>query len=163
MWINSRVAKARGVLGLFQLKSPRLPHQPKRNYGKRLSTDSSSTSATAASMMARRPPATLRCTNSAIPTNRAGLSTIDWKERRIRDSKIQGCDGHGNLNAHIVCAYNNQPAGFPKRTARDITMTSGLPVRQGRLLGDFRSGQFHQSKYANLMSEAYNDGAPNQQ
>src|SRR6185295_13172933 len=28
-------------------------------------------------------------------------------------SSLQGCDGHGNLNAHIVAGFNDRNAGFP--------------------------------------------------
>src|SRR5262249_59476232 len=28
-------------------------------------------------------------------------------------STLQGCDGHGTLNTHIIGGYNDRPAGFP--------------------------------------------------
>ena len=37
----------------------------------------------------------------------------------------QGCDGHGNLNAHII-------GGFTTRRARPSTRRAGLPLRPGR-------------------------------
>jgi hypothetical protein len=39
-------------------------------------------------------------------------------------STIQGCDGHGNINAHIVCGYDDQPAVFPIRIAPGIITIS---------------------------------------
>ncbi len=77
-----------------------------------------------------------------------------------RDSKIQGCDGHGNLNAHIVCAYNNQPAGFPQTDSAGYYYDLGVCpfVRVGSSV-IFDPANFTNPNYANLMSEAYNDGA----
>ena len=39
-------------------------------------------------------------------------------------STLEGCDGHGNLNAHIVCGYDNQPPASPTRMPPAIITTS---------------------------------------
>jgi hypothetical protein len=75
-------------------------------------------------------------------------------------STIQGCDGHGNINAHIVCAYNDQPAGFPQTDSAGYYYDLGVCpfVRVGSSV-IFDPDNFTNPNYANLMSEAYNDGA----
>jgi len=60
-------------------------------------------------------------------------------------STIQGCDGHGNINAHIVCVMILSPPVFLIRTPVDSTTVSAF-VRLSRwLFRDVRSGAFHQS------------------
>jgi hypothetical protein len=75
-------------------------------------------------------------------------------------STIQGCDGHGTLNAHIVCAYNGQPAGFPQTDSAGYYYDLGVCpfVKVGSSVV-FDPALFTNPNYANLMSEAYNDGA----
>lgn len=75
-------------------------------------------------------------------------------------STIQGCDGHGTLNAHIVCAYNGQPAGFPQTDSAGYYYDLGVCpfVRVGSSV-IFDPANFTNPNYANLMSEAYNNGA----
>jgi hypothetical protein len=77
-----------------------------------------------------------------------------------RDSTIQGCDGHGNINAHIVCAYNGQPDGFPQTDSAGYYYDLGVCpfVRVGSSV-IFDPANFTNPNYADLMSEAYNDGA----
>jgi hypothetical protein len=77
-----------------------------------------------------------------------------------RGSTIQGCDGHGNLNSHIVCAYDDQPAGFPHTDGAGYYYDLGVCpfVRVGSSV-IFDPDTFTNPNYADLMSEAYNDGA----
>jgi hypothetical protein len=77
-----------------------------------------------------------------------------------QDSTIQGCDGHGNLNAHIVCAYDDQPAGFPQTDSAGYYYDLGVCpfVRVGSSV-IFDPATFTNPNYADLMSDAYNDGA----
>jgi hypothetical protein len=77
-----------------------------------------------------------------------------------RRSTIQGCDGHGNLNAHIVCAYDDQPAGFPQTDSAGYYYDLGVCpfVRVGSSVV-FDPADFTNPNYADLMSQAYNDGA----
>jgi hypothetical protein len=76
------------------------------------------------------------------------------------DSTIQGCDGHGNLNSHIVCAYNNQTNGFPQTDRAGYHYDLGVCpfVRVGSSV-IFDPDTFTSPNYADLMSDAYNDGA----
>ncbi|HTS17437.1 MAG TPA: S8 family serine peptidase [Verrucomicrobiae bacterium] len=77
-----------------------------------------------------------------------------------RQSTIAGCDGHGNLNAHIVCAYDDQPAGFPHTDSAGYYYDLGVCpfVRVGSSV-IFDPSNFTNPDYADLMSDAYNDGA----
>lgn len=77
-----------------------------------------------------------------------------------RHSTIQGCDGHGNLNTHIVCAYDDQPAGFPHTDS--VGYYYDLGVCPFVLVGSsvvFDPGEFTNPDYPTLMSQAYQDGA----
>jgi hypothetical protein len=75
-------------------------------------------------------------------------------------STIQGCDGHGNLNTHIVCAYDNQPAGFPHTDSAGYYYDLGVCpfVRVGSSV-IFDPVNFTFPDYPTLASEAYQDGA----
>jgi hypothetical protein len=77
-----------------------------------------------------------------------------------RRSTIQGCDGHGNLNTHIVCAYNDQPSGFPQTDSAGYYYDLGVCpfVRVGASV-IFDPADFTNPDFADLMSEAYNSGA----
>ena len=75
-------------------------------------------------------------------------------------STLQGCDGHGNLNSHIMAGYNNQPTGFPHTDASGFHY--GLGVCPFVKVGSsviFDPGSFTSPSYENLQSMAYNDGA----
>jgi hypothetical protein len=76
------------------------------------------------------------------------------------DSTIRGCDGHGNLNTHIVCGYDNQPAGFPHTDSAGYYYGLGVCpfVRVGSSV-IFDPVNFTNPDYADLMSQAYTDGA----
>lgn len=75
-------------------------------------------------------------------------------------STIQGCDGHGNLNTHIIGGFNNQPLGFPHTDSTGFHY--GLGVCPFVNVGSsvvFDPDLFTSPNYANLESEAYNDNA----
>ena len=75
-------------------------------------------------------------------------------------STIQGCDGHGTLNSHIIAGYNDQPAGFPHTDATGFHYGLGICpfVKVGSSV-IFDSDNFTFPNYATLHSQAYNDGA----
>ncbi len=76
------------------------------------------------------------------------------------DSTIKGCDGHGNLNAHIVAGYNDFPVGFPHTDAAGFHY--GLGVCPYVEIGSsviFDPDWFTYPSYADLQSRAYRDGA----
>ncbi|MBP7867716.1 MAG: S8 family serine peptidase, partial [Acidobacteria bacterium] len=73
-------------------------------------------------------------------------------------STLQGCDGHGNLNAHIVGGYNDI-AGSPHADANGYHY--GLGVCPFVKVGSsviFDPDTFTNPDYENLQSKAYNDG-----
>ena len=75
-------------------------------------------------------------------------------------STLQGCDGHGNLNAHIVAGFNDRANGFPHTDASGFHY--GLGVCPFAKVGSsviFDSDNFTSPNYANLQSRAYRDGA----
>jgi hypothetical protein len=75
-------------------------------------------------------------------------------------STIMGCDGHGNLNAHIVCAYDGQPAGFPQTDSAGYYYDLGVcPFVSVGSSVIFDPVNFTNPSYPDLMSEAYRDGA----
>ena len=75
-------------------------------------------------------------------------------------STLAGCDGHGNLNAHIVGGYDNRSGtGVFEDTAG---YHYGLGVCPFALLGSsviFDPTNFTDPTYEDLMSQAYQDGA----
>ncbi|MBP7829161.1 MAG: S8 family serine peptidase [Kiritimatiellae bacterium] len=74
-------------------------------------------------------------------------------------STIQGCDGHGNLNAHIIGGYNNL-SGFPH--ADSAGYRYGLGVCPFVRLGSsviFDPAEFTSPDYEDMISRAYRDGA----
>ena len=75
-------------------------------------------------------------------------------------STIQGCDGHGNINAHIVCGYDDQPAVFPHTDGGGYYYDLGdCPFVNVGSSVIFDPVDFTTPDYAQLMSEAYHDGA----
>jgi hypothetical protein len=77
-----------------------------------------------------------------------------------QDSTIQGCDGHGNLNTHIVCAYDDQPASFPHTDSAGYYYDLG--VCPFVLVGSsvvFDPVDFTNPDFPTLASHAYQDGA----
>jgi hypothetical protein len=74
-------------------------------------------------------------------------------------STLAGCDGHGNLNAHIVCGYDNGN-GFP--FADSSGYHYGLGTCPFALVGSsviFDPDEFTNPSFSELMSAAYFDGA----
>ncbi len=75
-------------------------------------------------------------------------------------STIEGCDGHGNLNTHIVCAYDAH-AATPTNTD-NAGYYYDLGTCPFVLVGSsvvFDPVNFTNPNYANLQSEAYHNGA----
>ena len=74
-------------------------------------------------------------------------------------STIQACDGHGNLNAHIVAGYDDF-TGFPFTDGSGYHYGLGVCpfVRVGSSV-IFDPDTFTNPNYENLMSQAYNNGA----
>jgi PKD repeat protein len=74
-------------------------------------------------------------------------------------STIQGCDGHGNLNAHIISGYDNS-TGFPFADGSGYHYGLGVCpfVRVGSSV-IFDPDSFTYPNYSDLMSQAYHDGA----
>jgi uncharacterized protein (TIGR03382 family) len=73
-------------------------------------------------------------------------------------STIQGCDGHGTLNSHIVAGYSTL-SGTPHTDA--LGFAYGLGVAPFVKLGSsvvFDPGSFTDPVYEDLQSRAYNDG-----
>ncbi len=73
--------------------------------------------------------------------------------------EIRGCEGHGNLNAHIIGAFNNL-SGFPHADASGFRYGLGTApfVRLGSSVIFDESG-FTDPDYEDLQSRAYRDGA----
>lgn len=74
-------------------------------------------------------------------------------------STIQGCDGHGNLNSHIISGYNAL-TGFPHTDAQGYHYGLGVApfVRVGSSV-IFDPDTFTDPDYEELQSRAYQDGA----
>jgi len=75
-------------------------------------------------------------------------------------STIAGCDGHGNLNAHIIGGFNNATSGFPHADSAGYRYGLGICpfVRLGSSVV-FDPDIFTNPNYANLQSKAYASGA----
>jgi hypothetical protein len=74
-------------------------------------------------------------------------------------STLAGCDGHGNINAHIVAGYDNG-SGFPFEDTAGFHY--GLGVCPFVSLGSsviFDPTNWTNPSYEDLMSQAYEDGA----
>ncbi len=74
-------------------------------------------------------------------------------------STLQGCDGHGNLNAHIIGGYDDL-TGFPFADGSGFHYGLGICpfVRVGSSV-IFDVTNFTSPNYDNLASRAYNNGA----
>jgi hypothetical protein len=75
-------------------------------------------------------------------------------------STLQGCDGHGNLNSHIIAGFNDRANGFPHTDATGFHF--GLGVCPFVKLGSsviFDTDTFTSPTYNDLQSRAYRDGA----
>jgi len=74
-------------------------------------------------------------------------------------STLQGLDGHGNLNSHVIAGYNDL-SGWPHVDSTGYRYGLGVCpfVRVGSSVV-FDPGTFTNPDYANLLSQAYHDGA----
>lgn len=74
-------------------------------------------------------------------------------------STLQGCDGHGTLNTHIVAGYDNR-TGFPFEDALGFNYGLGICpfVRVGSSV-IFDPSWFTSPNYPNMISRAYQSGA----
>ena len=74
-------------------------------------------------------------------------------------STLQGCDGHGNLNSHIIGGYDNL-SGTPFADASGYHYGLGIcPFVKVASSVIFDPSTFTSPNYPNLMSRAYRDGA----
>lgn len=75
-------------------------------------------------------------------------------------STLAGCDGHGNLNAHILAGFSDFTGGFPHVDAGGYQYGLGVCpfVRIGSSVV-FDPDIFTSPNYADLQSRAYHDGA----
>lgn len=75
-------------------------------------------------------------------------------------STTTGCDGHGNLNAHILAGYNNSFGGFPHADPQGFRYGLGVcPFVKVGASVVFDPDMFTSPNYADLQSKAYQDGA----
>ncbi len=81
--------------------------------------------------------------------HRAGVSRVAYARLEgtaNSGSTLQGCDGHGTLNGHIIGGYNNLSSGFPHQDSAGYRY--GLGVAPFVKLGSsviFDSDELHQS------------------
>ncbi len=74
-------------------------------------------------------------------------------------STLQGCDGHGNLNAHIIGGFNDLVTA-PHRDAAGYHYGLGIcPFVKVGASVVFDTSNFTSPNYANLAARAYRDGA----
>ncbi|GIK36847.1 MAG: hypothetical protein BroJett011_06800 [Chloroflexota bacterium] len=75
-----------------------------------------------------------------------------------RGSTIQGADGHGNINAHIIAGFNDR-TGFPHADGAGFHYGLGVApfVKVGGSV--IFDPDFTSPNYNNLQARAYNDGA----
>jgi PKD repeat protein len=75
-------------------------------------------------------------------------------------STIQGCDGHGTLNSHIIAGYNDLTNGFPHMDSAGYHYGLGLCpfVKIGSSV-IFDPDMFTFPDYTDVQSQAYQDGA----
>ena len=74
-------------------------------------------------------------------------------------STLQGCDGHGTINAHIIAGFNDR-SGFPHTDSAGYRY--GLGIAPFVKLGSsviFDYNNFTGPDYSDLISRAYRDGA----
>jgi len=89
-----------------------------------------------------------------------GASRVAYNrlEGLLPGGTIQGCDGHGTINAHIIAGYSNL-TGFPFEDADGYKYGLGIApfVKVGSSV--IFSPNFTFPNYPNLQSRAYRDGA----
>ena len=79
-------------------------------------------------------------------------------------ASLRGCDGHGNINAHILAGYAAFTGGFPHTDSAGYSHGLGVCpfVRLGSSVIFDNSGaanDFTSPDYATLLTDAYNNGA----
>ena len=75
-------------------------------------------------------------------------------------STLQGCDGHGTLNGHIIGGYNDRTGGFPHQDSSGYRY--GLGIAPFVKLGSsviFDPANFTSPDYEDMISRAYQNGA----
>ena len=96
---------------------------------------------------------------SGSPTLASRVSYSRLEGRANPGSTRAGCDGHGNLNAHIIAGFNDR-SGFPHTDA--LGYRYGLGVCPFVKVGSsviFDPANFTDPNYFNLQARAYSDGA----
>ena len=80
--------------------------------------------------------------------------------RANHSSTLQGCDGHGTLNSHIIAGYDNFANTFPHTDAAGYFYGLGVCpfVRVGSSVV-FDPNSFTSPNYTNLMTAAYTNGS----
>jgi hypothetical protein len=75
-------------------------------------------------------------------------------------STLQGCDGHGNLNTHIIAGYDNFTDAFPHTDSAGYFYGLGVCpfVKVGSSVV-FDPDNFTNPNFTNLLTAAYNSGA----
>ena len=95
--------------------------------------------------------------NPALPS-RVAYNRIEGTPHA--GSSAAGCDGHGNLNAHILAGFNNASSGFPHTDAAGFHYGLGIcPFVSVGSSVVFDPDVFTNPNYANLQSKAYQSGA----
>ncbi len=95
-----------------------------------------------------------------IPTQPSRVAYNRLEGAPNRNSTLAGCDGHGNLNAHIIAGYSAMPPGFKHTDAMGFEYGLGVCpfVRVGSSV-IFDPDIFTNPKFANLQADAYHSGA----
>jgi hypothetical protein len=94
----------------------------------------------------------------ASQTSRLAYNRLEG--RANRGSTLQGCDGHGTINSHIVAGYDNFPGGFPHTDTAGYFYDLGVCpfVKVGSSVV-FDPDNFTSPNYPTLQTDAYNGGA----
>ena len=78
-------------------------------------------------------------------------------------ASLQGCDGHGNLNAHILAGYSAQTGGFPFNDSSgynyDVGVCPFVKVGCSVVFDNSGGSDFTSPDFATLLTHAYNSGA----
>lgn len=75
-------------------------------------------------------------------------------------STLAGCDGHGNLNIHILAGFNDFPGGFPHADPQGFRYGLGIcPFVKVGASVVFDPDFFTNPNYADLQSKAFQSGA----
>lgn len=96
---------------------------------------------------------------TGTPTNASRFTYARLVGSPNLDSTLQGCDGHGNINAHIIAGYSNV-SGFPFQDTSGFHY--GLGVCPFARVGSsviFDPDEFTFPNYTTLQSQAYGSGA----